>query len=547
MGTKKVLIGGAWPYANGSLHLGHIAALLPGDILARYFRLTGAEVLYVSGSDCHGTPISLRAEAEGVSPEEIANKYHKEFITNFEKLGFSYDVYTQTTAQYHKKHVQQFVSQLYNSGWLMHRTEKVCYCSTCHRFLPDRYVIGQCYSCGKPTRGDQCDNCNTVIEMEKLIDIKCNICNTQPEFKETEHLFFKLSNLQDKISELLDKNSKSWRQNAVSLTRRYLNEGLINRAITRDIDWGIEIPIEGFEQKRVYVWFEAVLGYITAVLKWHEEHGCAEDAYKFFGDDLKAYYVHGKDNIPFHTVILPGLLMALGIKALPTKIVSSEYLTIEGRKLSTSRNWAVWVPDYLENYDPDPLRFFLIMNGPENRDSDFSWREFVEKNNGELLGAYGNIVNRTLSMVIKNFGHAVPEPAQYQPDDTEILDKAKELFDTVGKCIEECDFKEGLKKIFDVVRDANKYIDTQAPWSLTDSVKQRLATILNVCVELILNISSLLYPYIPHIAAQALSFLNEQPAWNYRRIKPNKINQPVVLVKKLDKKVIETEVQKLGK
>lgn len=545
---KRVLIGGAWPYANGPLHMGHIAALLPGDVLARYFRLNGANVLYVSGSDCHGTPISMRAEKEGVDPSVIADKYHNEFEETFNKLGFSYDVYTKTSDSFHKKMVQDFFTKLYDRELLYIKTDKMPYCDNEKRFLPDRFVIGICYECGSETKGDQCDNCNTIIEPKKLIDIKCNSCGNTPEFRETQHLYFKLSKFQNEIENLVkNASTDTWRKNAIQMTKRYLKEGLLDRATSRDLDWGIDIPIEGFEDKKIYVWFEAVLGYVTASAKWFNDNGKKDDWEKFWGEGLTSYYVHGKDNIPFHSVILPSLLSGLKL-SLPTNMTASEYLTIEGGKLSTSKNWAIWVNDYLKSYDPDPLRYFLIMNGPEYKDSDFSWREYFERNNGELLGAYGNLVNRTLSMNIKYFGKAVPAYGEYTKDDIELLEKVKKLYDTVGAHIEKSEFKKGLECVFEVIRNTNKYIDTQAPWTTIKTDVKRTATILKVCMDSILNISSLTYPFIPQVSGKALSFLNHKPAWRFRELEiASEINEPTILVKRLDKSIIEEEVSKLGK
>ncbi|AZR72969.1 methionine--tRNA ligase [Anoxybacter fermentans] len=547
--NKNVFIGGAWPYANGSLHLGHIAALLPGDVIAKYYRLTGANVLYVSGSDCHGTPISVKAANEGVEPQNIAGTYHNEFKNTFEKLGFDYDIYTNTMEDFHKEKVQEFIKQLYRNDLLYSKEVKQAFCPKCNRFLPDRYITGTCYNCGAAgARGDQCDVCGSLIEVEYLTDKKCTVCHTEPVVKDVEHLFIKLSKFQDKIAELVDKNEDKWRANAINLTRRYLREGIKDRAISRDLDWGISVPIKGYEDKKIYVWFEAVLGYLTASMKWAKERG-NEDLWKdFWNDSVISYYIHGKDNIPFHTIIFPALLMGLGIQSLPSHIISSEYLTIEGKRLSTSRNWAIWAEDFLSRYDADPLRYFLIINGPEKRDSDFSWSEFLERNNGELLGAYGNLINRTLALVIKGFGKVVPTPAEYTSEDYAILNLCKGLYTKVGELIEKGELKEALKEIFEVIRASNKYFDVQTPWLTVKSDKEKAATTLKVCLDLILNLSNLCYPFVPGIATKALAFLNCSPSWEYSELTAGSpINEPYILVKKLDKKIIEEEVARLGK
>ena len=545
--NKKILIGGAWPYANGSLHLGHIAGLLAGDVIARYYRLTGANVMFVSGSDCHGTPISVKAMSEGVQPSKIVEKYHNEFKETFAALGFSYDLYTLTMDDYHKDKVKQFFIKLFEKGLLYLRKEKMAFCVKCNRFLPDRYIIGICNNCGyTAARGDQCDECGTLIDVEKLLSKKCTICQTKPEIRETEHLFFALSKFQKELERLVQLNELKWRKNAIGLAKRYLNEGVVDRAATRDLDWGIDVPLEGFDGKKIYVWFEAVLGYITATMKCVKDNNLF-DWEEFWDNETVSYYVHGKDNIPFHTIILPALLMGLDIKSLPTYIISSEYLTIEGKKLSTSRNWAIWVNDYISRYDPDPLRYFLIINGPETRDSDFSWTEFVERNNSELLGAYGNLVNRTLTQVIKNFGGCIPKSGIYDEEDAVIIVKCKSLYSSIGELIEKGDLKEALKEVFEVIRATNKYIDTKAPWSTIKKDRDRAATTLKVCLDLIINLSSICYPFVPHITEKALGFLNETPKWEFRELTPGgNINEPTLLVKRLDKAIITEEVKRLG-
>lgn len=546
--NKKILIGGAWPYANGSLHLGHIAGLLAGDVIARYYRLTGADVVFVSGSDSHGTPISVKAMNEGVKPSEIVEKYHNEFKETFKTLGFSYDLYTLTMDDYHKEKVTEFFIKLHKKGFLYPKKVKMAFCPECNRFLPDRYLIGTCHNCGYTgARGDQCDECGTLIDVEKLQNKKCTICQAEPEIRETEHLFFALSKFQKELERLVQVNESRWRKNAVGLAKRYLTEGVIDRAVTRDLDWGIDVPLEGFAGKKIYVWFEAVLGYITATMKLLQDNPQFTWE-EFWSKEAISYYVHGKDNIPFHTIILPALLMGLDIHSLPAYIISSEYLTIEGKKISTSRNWAIWVNDYLSRYDPDPLRYFLIINGPETRDSDFSWSEFLERNNGELLGAYGNLVNRTLTQVRKNFGGRIPEAGVHDQEDAAILERCKSLYDSTGELIEKGELKEALKEVFEVIRATNKYIDTKAPWSTIKTDRDLAATTLKVCLDAIINLSSVCYPFLPHITEKALGFLNETPEWEYRELTPGGlINEPALLVKRLDKSIIAEEVGRLGK
>src|SRR3990172_2936411 len=384
--SERIFIGVAWPYANGSLHLGHIAgADLPADIFARYHRFKGNEVLMVSGSDSHGTTISIKAEQEGKTPKEIADYYQVEYLDCWRRLGISFDLYTTTDTQNHTEVTQDIFLKLLEKGYLDKQTVTQPYCPKCRRFLPDRYVEGTCPSCGSTrARGDQCDACGKPLDPSDLLNPRCRTCGTRPEFRETEHFFLMLSKFQGQLAEWAGKQEQ-WRPNVFMLTQRYLKEGLRDRAITRDIDWGIPIPVKGFENKRIYVWIEAVIGYLSATKEWAKSSGNPEKWRDFWQDNkAKTYYFMGKDNIPFHTIIWPAMLMGYGGLNLPHDIPANEFLTIEGRKLSTSQNWAVWVPDYLSRYDPDPLRYFLSINMPELGDSDFSWAEFVRRNNDEL-------------------------------------------------------------------------------------------------------------------------------------------------------------------
>lgn len=546
--TRNILICSAWPYANGSLHLGHIAGLLPADILARYFRLRGDSVLFVSGSDCHGTPITVRASQEGRSPAEVAGQFHQEFTENFDRLGFSYDRYAATMDPEHQEQVQEIIRHLHDSGWLFPRTQAQTWCEHCQKFLPDRYVEGTCPRCGaKDARGDQCDACGGLLDPGDLEDRRCKLCGQPPGEKDTQHLFFRLSGMQEDIRQLLDGKGADWRINAREMTRRYLNEGLHDRAISRDIDWGIPIPIEGFPGKRVYVWFEAVLGYFTTSRRWAHEQGNPEAWKDFWKGDALCYYVHGKDNIPFHTVIFPALLLAMDREYnLPDRIISSEFLTIEGKKLSTSKNWAIWIPDYLENYSADALRYFLTVNGPEARDADFSWREFVERNNGELAGAWGNLVNRTISFIERYFDGKVPGGTNSQGQ--QLLGDIESLYTTAGNSIEDGRFKEALKMVFEQVRACNKYFDSEAPWQTIKTDKVACAATISVCIDCIANLAVLTGPFLPFSTEKILNALGAKSAkWEVLKIQEGtNVEKPGILFPNLDKEVIDRELAKLG-
>jgi len=536
----SIFIGGAWPYANGSLHLGHLAGLLPGDVLARYYRNKGEEVLYVSGSDCHGTPISIRAKNEGVEPVDITNKYHEEFSYCFKKLGFSYDLYYRTDDEFHKKEVQKLFVTLVDNGYIYKKEVEQLFCEKCNQFLPDRFVEGICPHCGSKARGDQCDACSTLLDPLDLKERSCKNCGSEPIVRKTEQLFFKLAAFQKDLEEYLN-SAEGWRINAVNATERYLREGLQDRAVSRDLPWGIDIPVEGFEDKKIYVWIDAVLGYLTGSKKWALENN--KDWTKFWDESATSYYIHGKDNIPFHTIILPGLLKGVGNFKLPERIISSEYLTIEGKKLSTSNNWAVWVPEIIENYNPDAIRYFLLINGPEKRDTDFSWREFINSNNGELLGAYGNLVNRTVVFAQKYFDNKIPQGEI----DEKIKSSILELYKAVGQKIEAGELKGALEDSFTFIRSINKYFDEERPWV---TIKENPAACSNTiynCLEAIGNLANLLAPFLPFSSNKIEQWLSiEQKSFEYVKIISGVVlGETEILFERIDKKKIEEELTKL--
>ncbi|EOQ19295.1 MULTISPECIES: methionine--tRNA ligase [Bacillus] len=538
----STFIGGAWPYANGSLHLGHVAGLLPGDILARYYRTKGENVLYVSGSDCNGTPIAIRAKQEGVTAKEIADYYHEEFERCFKELGFTYDCYTRTDAQHHHETVQKIFLRLLEEGFIYKKTVEQAYCETCTQFLPDRYVEGVCPHCHEPARGDQCDACSAILDPLDLLEKKCKLCGNTPAVKETEHFYFALHKFQQQINDAIAvaKREGAWRDNAIQLTERYLEEGLQDRAVSRDLPIGVPIPVKGYEDKKIYVWIEAVAGYYSASKRWAEEMG--EDDGEFWSSSAKTYYVHGKDNIPFHSIIWPAVLLGIGEKAIPRHIVSNEYLTVEKRKLSTSKNWAVWVPDILERYDPDSIRYFLTINAPENRDTDFSWREFIYSHNSELLGAYGNFVNRTLKFIEKYYDGAVPK-GHINP---ELKERIEELYRSVGNAIEQAHFKVALEMIFETVRFTNKYFDEQAPWKQREEEPVACEETIYTCVYFIVNFAQLLEPFLPFSSERVRNMLAiTNTGWKCENILPERISHVQPLFERIDIKQIEKEVERL--
>lgn len=537
---KNILIGGAWPYANGSLHLGHVAGLLPGDIIARYYRLIGANVYYVSGSDCYGTPVTIRAKKENTTPLEISDNYHKEFSEVFQKLGFSYDYYGKTSSEEHINFVQEFHKQMYQGEYIYEKEVQQVYCEKCNTFLADRYVHGLCPKCGSPARGDQCDACGIVLEPETLIDPHCSICGEVPTTKETKHLYLAVSKLDNQIRNLVDAHPE-WRKNAIAFTNRYLKEGLRDRAITRSLSWGIDVPMEGYEDKKIYIWAENVLGYLSMSDVAVKDRG--DDFDELWGENALHYYVHAKDNIPFHTIILPALLSASNKRYhLPDRIISNEYLTLEGRKISTSQNWAIWLKDIVDRYQPDSIRYFMIANGPEKRDTDFTWREFYHSHNGELLGAYGNFINRSLVFIQKYFNGVVPEGILIDSIKNQLLN----LYDDIGRLIEEGNLKEALDQIFEFIRNSNKYFDTEQPWNTRSTNLITCNHTLYNCIQIIANISLFLEPFLPFSSSMVINWLGLKREWAFQAV-PSGYQLPeiVILFERLDHKNLDDELGRL--
>jgi methionyl-tRNA synthetase len=568
--SERIFIGVAWPYANGSLHIGQIAgACLPADIFARYHRLKGNKVLMVSGSDQHGTPITIKAEQESKTPAEIAGFYQREYLDCWQQLGISYDLYTTTGTKNHAEVARDIFLRLLEKGYLYRDTVSQLYCPKCQRFLPDRYVEGVCPFCNAPgARGDQCDACGKPLNVTELIDPYCRTCRTAPVSRESEHFFLKLSALQERLEKWAEEKKAMWRPNVYGLTRRYLQEGLKDRAITRDIEWGVPVPVEGFENKRIYVWFEAVIGYLSASKEWAKE--IARDGEKwhdFWEEDkqLKSYYFIGKDNIPFHTLIWPAMLMGYEGLALPYDVPSNEFLTIEGRKISTSQNWAVWLPDYLSRYDPDPLRYILSINMPETSDTDFSWREFVRRNNDELVATWGNLVNRVLTFTYRNFNGCVPtyedmgknsieEVKQYASASLEaaLAATALSLIRNIDKELSACHFKYAITLAMGLARDTNRYLDDKAPWKVIKEDRTAAASSLYVALSIITQLKNMLYPFLPFSSQKVHEYLGfegklEDGYWQWQDLPAGqKLREPQPLFKKLDESIIEEEAKRIG-
>ena len=551
--SEHIFLGVAWPYANGPLHLGHVAGCyLPADIFARYHRMAGDKVLMVSGTDEHGTPITISAAKEGVAPAQIADRYHQLIAQEFEVLHIQWELFTSTRTEQHKETVQKIFLELYDKGYIYLQTQEQLYCPQEETFLPDRYVEGRCPICGaEKARGDQCDACGRTFDAKELVDPHCKLCGAQPVVKETEHFFFKWSAFNDRIAQWL-KERQNFRPNVLNFTNNYLREGLRDSAITRDMEWGIPVPLPGYEHKRIYVWWEAVIGYLSASISWAKEEGDPELWRQWWQNpQAKSYYFIGKDNIPFHAIRWPAVLMGLGDLNLPYDIPANEFLNLEGRKLSTSNNWAVWVGQYLKDYDPDPLRYVLTITAPETADSDFSWAEFLRRNNDELVGWWGNLVNRTVSFVHKHFQGQVPAGLRQEVDE-ELLNLGRATFEKVGQLIANCQFKQALAEAMELAREGNRYFDAQAPWKSVKVDKERTGVVMATMLQLIAYLRVMLHPFLPDTSSKLHTILNladapQEVRWSLPTLEAgHPLNAPVPLFKKLDPSIVEIERAKLG-
>lgn len=551
---ERILIGVAWPYANGPLHLGHLAgAYLPADIFARFNRLKGNEVLMVSGSDQHGTPITVRAEQEGNTPAEVAARYHEDFVWSWAKLGISFDLFTTTETANHTQVTHDIFLTLYDKGFIYKDIMQSPYCPQCKRYLPDRYVEGICPNCRfQGARGDQCDECGKPLNPTDLIEPRCKICGTTPEIKETEHFFLRLTAFGDDLLTWV-RQQTHWKPNVLNFTLRFLEDGLKDRAITRDLGWGVTIPLPGQDQKRIYVWFEAVIGYLSATKEWSQSTEQPERWREFWQDpDSRTYYFIGKDNIPFHTIIWPAMLMGYGGLNLPFDVVANEFLTLSGRQFSTSRNWAVWLPDYLARFDPDPLRYFLSISMPERADSDFSWEEFVRRNNDELVATYGNLAHRVLTFTYRHFDGEVPE-AVLDERDQRLLAQGREVMGRVDSFLQQCRFREAIMDIMALAQDANRYLEEKSPWKAIRTDKAYAASAMLTAINLINGLKTMLYPFLPFTSQTLHELLGfhgalEQAGWQWGEVPPGqRLGQPKALFTKLDDRVVEEENGRLAR
>ena len=541
---ENILVCVAWPYVNGEPHLGHIAGNnLPADIFARYHRMVGNNVLMVSGSDQHGTPVTIRAREENTTPKEISEKYHNIWSETFKDLDFSFDLYTKTGTENHKEVVQKLFNLLNEKGYLQEKVSKQPYSEESEMFLSDRYIEGDCPHCPSRTKGDQCDDCSKDFEPIDLKNLISTIDNSKVTFKETNHIYLKLPEFQEDLNKWI-KSKSYWKPSVKNQSLGFLSNGLIDRAITRDIDWGVEVPLKNYEKKRIYVWFEAVIGYLSASIEWAKSDkniSNNKDIWKEWwqNPDSKHFYFQGKDNIPFHTIILPSILMGSGEYNLPYDVVANEYLNISGKQFSKSKNWAVWVSDFLKEYDSEALRYYLSSIMPESSDSDFTWNSFFDSNNNELVATFGNLVNRIQTLIKNNFNNIIPNLEKTDDVDNDMISEIKSSYDSVGNFLEKRQFRNSLKEIMNLAKLGNRYIDKKEPWSTVKSDRQIAANTLWIGANLISNLGVLISPFLPKTSLKISSIFNfgsDIPKWEYREVKSGtSIVNISPLFKKIDK------------
>ena len=598
--SQPVLIAVAWPYASAKIHVGNLTgSYLPADILARYHRLRGRDVMMVSGSDSHGTPVTVRADEEGTTPEDVYKRYHDQFITLFQRLGLTYDIFTSTHTSNHFDVAKKFFLSLKENGYLYTEASRQWYSTEQERFLPDRYIEGTCYFCGKTgARSDQCDHCGHLLEAEKLIDPKSKIDGSTPELRETTHFYLDLGKLQNRVAAFLRERQDYWRPNVVRQSLGQIEtEGLHGRPITRDLSWGIPVPVEGWDGKCMYVWFEAVMGYLSGVVEWGILHDDPDGWHHWWTNpDCKSFYCIGKDNIPFHAIIWPAELIGVGDSfddrmgavdpqalVMPYDVPANEFMNLEGRKLSGSKNWAVWGLDFLERYDPDPMRYYLTVNMPETRDSDWDWEEFYQRNNNELVATWGNLANRVLSFAYKHWEGQVPDPDELREADQALLDTLRAGFEEVAKELESVRLRAALQNAMRLAAEVNRYLDTAAPWFEVKEDKSEAAKTIYTAMQAIDWLKILFAPFLPHTSQKLHGTLGyERPIfgrletqlvddalsthmvmlyepgdalsagdddlWAPGVLTPGKgFNQPEPLFKKLDASIVEKERARLGK
>jgi methionyl-tRNA synthetase len=553
---KRILVTSALPYANGPIHLGHLAGCyLPADIYTRYGRHRGWDIIHICGTDENGVPITVRADQEGIGPQEVVDRYHANIADSFERFGISFDNFSRTSLPVHHRTAQEFFTRIHEKGYIKPDTVKQLYCEHCQRFLADRYIEGRCPGCGEPgAHGDQCERCGQMLDPILLKDPVCKICGGTPVVRETKHWFFQINEFQERLRQWLE-TKPHWKANVKQFTRRWLEEGLQPRAITRDLSWGVPVPLKEAEGKVLYVWFDAPIGYISSTKEWAEKKG-RPDLWKdyWLNGDTRLIHFIGKDNIVFHAMVWPATLMAYGDYILPAEIPANEFLNLEGRKLSSSRNWAIWLPDYLERFPPDPLRYCLTAGAPESRDADFTWKDFQAKNNADLADVLGNFINRTMTFLRKYFDGRVPPAGDLDDQDRGVIAAVEQAPGQIGGLIETFQIKRASQEALNLARRGNKYFNDQEPWKTRKENPERCATTLHLCAQMLSSLSILLDPLLPFSMGKLHAMLNRtEPLstldWaeggRLRLEAGDPVAEPHILFAKIEDEVIEEQIERL--
>ena len=555
---KRYTITAALPYTNGPIHIGHLAGVyVPADIYARYLRLIGKDVAYISGSDEHGAAIPMRAKKEGVSPQVIIDKYHGIIKKSFLDFGISFDNYSRTSSKIHHETASDFFTKMYNDGEFIEEVSAQLYDAEANQFLADRFVVGTCPKCGfEESYGDQCESCGTSHNATDLINPKSAITGNVPTVKETKHWFLPLDKHEDFLRKwILEGHKKDWKPNVYGQVKSWVEDGLRPRAVTRDLDWGIPVPLEGADGKVLYVWFDAPIGYISSTKEWAAREGKNwEDYWK--KEDTKMVHFIGKDNIVFHCIIFPSMLKAHGDYILPDNVPANEFLNLEGNKLSTSKNWAVWLHEYLEEFpnQQDVLRYTLTANAPESKDNDFTWKDFQAKNNNELVAIFGNFINRVVVLTNKYYNGIVPEPNDFSEIDEDVLAAIKEIPLTIGKSIERYRFREASQELMNLARLGNKYLADEEPWKVIKLDEERVKTIMYVALQISAALAVVSEPFLPFSATKLKNILNISASLSWEDVTENtvllpathQINKAELLFSKIEDKEIEAQVEKLA-
>ncbi len=558
--SKRYTITAALPYTNGPIHIGHLAGVyVPADIYARYQRLTRNDVAFVCGSDEHGVPITIKAKKEGVSPQDVVDKYHAIIKKSFEDFGITFDNYSRTSAQIHHETASEFFLELYKKGEFIEEVTEQLYDEEAKQFLADRFVIGTCPKCGnEEAYGDQCEKCGTSHNATDLINPKSAITGNAPTLKETKHWFLPLDKHEDFLKEwILKGHKKDWKPNVYGQVKSWIDDGLRPRAVTRDLDWGIPVPVEGGEGKVLYVWFDAPIGYISATKEWAEREGKDWEPY-WKNENTKLVHFIGKDNIVFHCIIFPSMLKAEGSYILPDNVPANEFLNLEGNKLSTSKNWAVWLPEYLEDFPDkqDVLRYALTANAPETKDNDFTWKDFQARNNNELVAIFGNFINRVVVLTNKYYNGIVPEPSDYSQVDEETLAAVKAYPDVIASSIERYRFREASQELMNLARLGNKYLADEEPWKVIKEDEARTKTIMFVALQIASALATISEPFLPFTSEKLKSILSHsaldtESSWEDISTKDvllsagHQIGKAELLFNKIEDKDIQAQLDKL--